>query len=93
MQVYNDPYRLFNLDVHEFKVNTTYLGLYGSVPFLISYSKAQKGNVGIYWANAAETWVDIYTSENQDQSQKRGAVWSSETNVLEFFIFISKDPK
>jgi alpha 1,3-glucosidase len=61
-----DPYRLFNLDVFEYEANTTQLGLYGSIPYLTTFSDTNKGNVGIYWANSAETWVDLYTAEYID---------------------------
>lgn len=37
-EVLSDPYRLFNLDVSEYRPNETYLGLYGSIPYLASYS-------------------------------------------------------
>ena len=32
----SEPYRLFNLDVSEYQANETYLGLYGSIPLLLS---------------------------------------------------------
>jgi alpha 1,3-glucosidase len=60
--ILQDPYRLFNLDVTEYESNNSYLGLYGSIPYLMSYSNIFKGNVGIYWINSAETWVDIYSA-------------------------------
>jgi hypothetical protein len=34
--ILDNPYRLFNLDVSEYQANETYLGLYGSIPLLIS---------------------------------------------------------
>jgi len=34
--VLGEPYRLFNLDVSDYQANETYLGLYGSIPLLIS---------------------------------------------------------
>ena len=34
--VLGNPYRLFNLDVSDYQANETYLGLYGSIPLLIS---------------------------------------------------------
>lgn len=92
IEVLSDPYRLFNLDVFEYQANDTYLGLYGSVPYLASYSPSHQGCVGLYWLNAAETWVDIYTSKKPHREQ-RGAIWSSETNVLEFAIMLASSPK
>ena len=35
-EVLENPYRLYNLDVSDYTANETYLGLYGSIPLLIS---------------------------------------------------------
>ena len=58
------------------------------------------GNVGIYWINSAETWVDTYTasyatlnSEDQSVKKTRGAIWSSESNVLEFVLILPPNPR
>jgi mannosyl-oligosaccharide alpha-1,3-glucosidase len=55
-----DPYRLYNLDVFEYELNST-MSLYGSIPYLISLSS--KGLVGLFWNNPSETWIDIKTKE------------------------------
>lgn len=52
----NDPYRFYNLDVFEYELYNG-MGLYGAVPFLMGHGK--KNSVGVFWLNAAETWVDI----------------------------------
>lgn len=83
----------------EYQANETYLGLYGSIPLLISQplpGDGPKGNVGIYWINAAETWAEIYTAnytKDDEENLKRGAFWSSETNILEFVLMMAKTPK
>uniref|UniRef100_A0A6A7FRA2 Glucosidase II subunit alpha n=2 Tax=Hirondellea gigas TaxID=1518452 RepID=A0A6A7FRA2_9CRUS len=51
-----DPYRLYNLDVFEYELNNP-MALYASIPFMISHS--QHGSAGVFWHNAAETWVDV----------------------------------
>ena len=51
-----DPYRLFNLDVFEYELNSQ-MSLYGAVPFIMAHSKDR--SVAALWLNAAETWVDI----------------------------------
>lgn len=51
-----DPYRLYNLDVFQYELYN-FMALYGSVPVLLAHS-AQR-DLGIFWLNAAETWVDI----------------------------------
>jgi hypothetical protein len=66
----------------------------------MSYSSKINGNVGIYWINSAETWVDTYTasyafltSDDQSVKKTRGAIWSSESNVLEFVLLLSPTPR
>jgi len=36
------------------------MALYGSIPVMLAHSVAQ--TVGVFWMNAAETWVDISSS-------------------------------
>lgn len=52
----SDPYRLYNLDVFQYELHNP-MALYGAVPVLISHSTDR--TMGIFWLNAAETWVDI----------------------------------
>ena len=66
----------------------------------MSYSNKVKGNVGIYWINSAETWVDTYIAsyatlnlDDQSVMRRRGAIWSSESNVLEFVLILSPNPR
>jgi alpha 1,3-glucosidase len=67
-----DPYRLYNLDVFEYELNSP-MALYGSIPYLLAHRCATfqinnslrssaKRTVGVLWLNAAETWVDIRSS-------------------------------
>jgi mannosyl-oligosaccharide alpha-1,3-glucosidase len=99
--VVSDPYRMFNLDVFEYQANNTYLGLYGTIPLLQSFStKKSVGNVGIYWVNAADSWLDLYSGMEQKNvddgfilEPRRGSIWSSETNVLEFVLILAAHPK
>lgn len=60
-----DPYRLYNLDVFQYELYNP-MALYGSVPVMVAHS-AQR-TTGIFWLNAAETWVDI-------SSNTAGKVW------------------
>ena len=48
--------RLYNLDVFEYELNER-MALYASVPFLMAPSA--KHTAGLFWLNAAETWVDV----------------------------------
>lgn len=56
------PYRLYNIDVAQYQINSSQ-ALYGSIPFLVGHNPDHSENVGLYWANAAETWVDLYSPE------------------------------
>ena len=51
-----DPYRLYNLDVFEYELWNR-MALYAGVPFMMGHSKAR--TAGLFWLNAAETWVDV----------------------------------
>ena len=58
---YKEPYRLYNLDVFEFELDSP-MALYGSIPFLLSHKLGS--SVGVFWLNAAEMWVDVEKSLN-----------------------------
>lgn len=60
-----DAYRLYNLDVFGYKINSR-LGLYGSVPLLLAHKP--KRSVGVFWLNASETLLDICTSKEGPKS-------------------------
>ncbi|ETN85648.1 hypothetical protein NECAME_16707 [Necator americanus] len=51
-----EPYRLYNLDVFEYDLNSP-MALYGSIPYMVGVS--DKRTTGVLWLNSAETWVDI----------------------------------
>ena len=66
----------------------------------MSYSNKFDGNVGIYWLNSAETWVDLYTAPytrvNHEEiavEKRRGVIWSSESNVMEFVLILASNPR
>ena len=80
-----DPYRLFNVDVFKYNINST-MPMYGAVPFLIGIQP--KVSIGLFWMNPSDTWVDIkYT--NDDSS----AHWISESGVIDFMIIVKDTPK
>ena len=59
---YNDPYRLYNLDVFEYDVDSP-TSLYGSIPFMLAHRKGV--SAAVLWLNAAETWIDIVKSKDK----------------------------
>jgi alpha 1,3-glucosidase len=85
---YQEPYRLYNSDVFEYEVDSP-MTLYGAIPFM----QAQKAGstVGVFWLNAAETWVDIVKSHknpNALSTEKRSTHthWMSESGLLDVFV-------
>ncbi|KAJ1659441.1 glucosidase II [Dispira simplex] len=53
---YAEPYRLYNLDVFEYILDSP-MALYGSIPFMLAHRP--QASAGFFWLNAAETWVDL----------------------------------
>lgn len=87
-----DPYRLYNLDVFQYELHNP-MALYGAVPVLISHSTER--TMGIFWLNAAETWVDISSnapgtvSSDAPQTNVR---WVSESGIIDVFIMLGPKP-
>ncbi|EDW81853.1 uncharacterized protein Dwil_GK25479 [Drosophila willistoni] len=96
-----DPYRLYNLDVFEYIVESK-MALYGSVPVL--YGHGPRRTAGVYWQNVAETWVDIYTAETNvvsslvnfvsgsRKSPSPAAHFISESGIVDAFIVLGPKP-
>ena len=97
-----DPYRLYNLDVFEFELWNP-MALYASIPFMIAHNKVR--TTGLFWLNAAETWVDVKKDSNgvlssisnlvgsgQSKSQVE-THWISESGVMDVFILLGPKPK
>ncbi|KAF0304232.1 Neutral alpha-glucosidase AB [Amphibalanus amphitrite] len=94
-----EPYRLYNLDVFEYEVGNP-MALYGSVPVVLSQS-ATHGAAGVFWHNAAETWVDVrsepdsglvstvtsYLGGSRAQASKH-LHWISESGALDVFLML-----
>ncbi|KAJ2558368.1 glucosidase II [Coemansia sp. RSA 1933] len=92
---YSEPYRLWNLDVFEYEPDNP-MALYGSVPFMVAHNT--ESTVGVFWLNAAETWVDVTRDKSSafsnllrlaSGSSKEHAVnthWISESGILDMFL-------
>ncbi|MBW0472288.1 hypothetical protein O181_012003 [Austropuccinia psidii MF-1] len=61
---YTDPYRLWNLDVFEYEHDSE-MALYGAIPFMKAHRAGS--TVGVFWLNAAETWIDIEKEPTKSQ--------------------------
>lgn len=76
---YDEPYRLYNLDVFEFELDQP-MALYGSIPMMMAHNNA--GTVGLFWFNPTETFVDITEKEDKSKSSR----WMSESGVIDVFF-------
>lgn len=92
---FNEPYRFWNADVFEYELDSP-MTLYGSIPFMQAHNK--DSTVGIFWLNAAETWIDI-VKKKQDTTLGLGGHtdtqthWISEAGVMDIFVMLGPTPK
>jgi mannosyl-oligosaccharide alpha-1,3-glucosidase len=98
---YSEPYRLYNLDVFEYELDTP-TSLYGAIPFMYAHRKTPKGSsdAALLWLNAAETWIDISKSNNNKNPlsfttnpKSSQTHWISESGILDVIIFLGPDSK
>ncbi|RDW78374.1 putative glucosidase 2 subunit alpha [Coleophoma crateriformis] len=95
---YNDPYRLYNADVFEYIVDSP-MTLYGAIPFMQAHRK--DSTVGVFWMNAAETWIDIVKAKASHSALSLGigsktdtqTHWFSESGLVDVFVFLGPTPK
>ncbi|KAI4731961.1 putative alpha glucosidase II, alpha subunit [Aureobasidium sp. EXF-10728] len=95
---FNDPYRLYNADVFEYEMNSP-MTLYGAIPFMQAHKK--DSTVGVFWLNAAETWIDIVKFKSSANPLSLGigshtdtqTHWFSESGLLDIFVFLGPTPK
>lgn len=98
-----EPYRLYNLDVFEYELDSR-MALYGSVPLMMAHNADR--TVGLFWLNAAETWIDI-TSNTADKSvfgrmmdyvkssqeiPEMNTHWISESGIIDVFFLMGPKP-
>ncbi|KAJ1352135.1 hypothetical protein KIN20_008335 [Parelaphostrongylus tenuis] len=99
-----EPYRLYNLDVFEYELNSP-MALYGSVPYMTAVNS--KRSLGLLWLNAAETWVDIEhttadkgplavlvedTTTQAKNVHQINTHFMSETGVIDLFVTLGPQP-
>ncbi|EYC26665.1 hypothetical protein Y032_0010g897 [Ancylostoma ceylanicum] len=100
-----EPYRLYNLDVFEYDLNSQ-MALYGSVPYMVAPNS--KRTVGLLWLNSAETWIDIehITADKGPLAKivadvdtpakdvpQINAHFMSETGAVDLFVTLGPQPK
>ncbi|XP_055683933.1 neutral alpha-glucosidase AB [Lutzomyia longipalpis] len=99
----SEPYRLYNLDVFEYELDSP-MALYGSVPVI--YGHGEGNTAGVYWQNAAETWVDVYNSNAKKnvmssivnfvsrsrQADPPAAHFMSESGIMDYYVLLGPTP-
>lgn len=94
---HNEPYRMYNSDVFEYVLDSP-MTLYGSIPFMQAHRK--DSSVGVFWLNAAETWVDITKAKESSNPLSLGigsktttnTHWISESGILDVFVLMGPKP-
>lgn len=89
---------MYNSDVFEYELNSP-MTLYGAIPFMQAHRK--DSTVGVFWLNAAETWVDIVKSTTTPNPLSLGvgaktttqSHWFSESGQIDVFVFLGPSPK
>ncbi|XP_056365904.1 LOW QUALITY PROTEIN: neutral alpha-glucosidase AB [Oenanthe melanoleuca] len=98
-----DPYRLYNLDVFQYELFNP-MALYGSVPLLLAHRP--RLSLGLFWLNAAETWVDIGSNtagktlfgklldymQGGGETPQTEVRWMSESGVIDVFLLLGPGP-
>ena len=86
---YNEPYRMYSLDVFEYELDNT-MALYGSIPFMLAHALVPSTNkgmtAGVFWFNPSETFVDI-SEGGTAESPFKESHWISESGEIDFFMF------
>ncbi|XP_053224260.1 neutral alpha-glucosidase AB isoform X1 [Podarcis raffonei] len=98
-----DPYRLYNLDVFQYELYNP-MALYGSVPVLLAHNPQR--TLGIFWLNAAETWVDVTSNtagktlfgkmldymQGGGETPQTDVRWMSESGIIDAFLLLGPTP-
>lgn len=80
----SEPYRLFNVDIFEYETDSR-MPMYGSIPLITSHRKDHAA--GVFWLNAADTYVDITKGDSSASSH-----WISETGVFDMYVIVGEKP-
>lgn len=82
---YSEPYRLYNLDVFEYIIDSP-MAIYGSIPFMLAHKNNM--SAGFLFINASEMWIDVEKDENSTYTH-----WMAESGKLDVIFFVGKNPK
>uniref|UniRef100_UPI00398F29BD neutral alpha-glucosidase AB-like n=1 Tax=Pristiophorus japonicus TaxID=55135 RepID=UPI00398F29BD len=98
-----DPYRLYNLDVFQYEIYNP-MALYGAIPLMLAHNARR--TLGIFWLNAAETWVDISSNtagktlfgkmldyvQGANEIPQTDVRWISESGIIDVFVLLGPSP-
>ncbi|BFZ53288.1 glucosidase II [Savitreella phatthalungensis] len=95
---FDQPYRLWNADVFQYEYDSP-MALYGAVPFMQAHKKGS--DVGVFWMNAAETWIDIEKTGSvaknplsfSTKAESTQTHWISESGLVDVFVFLGPDSR
>tara|TARA_B100000795_G_C22755500_1_gene421307 strand:+ start:374 stop:1438 length:1065 start_codon:yes stop_codon:yes gene_type:complete len=83
---YNEPYRLYNLDVFEYDLDVP-MALYGAIPLMVGHNKEM--SIASFWFNPTETFIDVKkTNDGNTESH-----WISESGLPDIFMLPGPDVK
>ena len=80
-------YHFYNIDIFKYDYNQ-YNAIYGSIPYIMTYSHGGSFISGFYWNNPSETFISIKT--NNDGKQ---LIFLSEGGIFDFSFFGSLNIK
>uniref|UniRef100_A0A8C2JBT1 Glucosidase, alpha; neutral AB n=1 Tax=Cyprinus carpio TaxID=7962 RepID=A0A8C2JBT1_CYPCA len=94
---------LYNLDVFQYELYNP-MALYGSIPVMLAHNTQR--TMGIFWLNAAETWVDISSNtagktvfgkmldfvQGSSEKPQTDVRWISESGIIDVFIMLGPKP-
>jgi len=85
MSLKKEPYRLYTSD--HFNENYPNNSTYGVIPIIHARKAQSKEMIGVLWANASDTFVDVI-----EKDQKKHIHWMSEGGALQIYIFAASSP-
>jgi alpha 1,3-glucosidase len=88
---YDEPYRLYNLDVFEYDLDVP-MALYGSIPLMLSHGT--KHSVAAFWMNPSEAFIDVDAPAPDAAGRDQIATqWMSESGVADLFLLPGPSPE
>ena len=78
-------YHFYNIDIFKYEYNQ-YNAIYGSIPYIMTYSYGGHIISGFYWNNPSETFISVKTN-----NEGKNLIFLSEGGIFDFSFFGSLD--